>query len=44
MQYDCDFDINSPIGDNSPNAWLGDVLLVAIVFLALLGAFIWGTS
>jgi len=28
----------------SPNAWLGDVLLVAIVFLALLGAFIWGTA
>lgn len=28
----------------SPNAWLGDVLLGAIVFLALLGAFIWGTA
>lgn len=37
-------DIFSIIGDNSPNAWLGDVLLVAIVFLALLGAFIWGVS
>lgn len=36
--------LNSPIGDNSPNAWLGDVFLGAIVCLVLLGVFMWGTQ
>lgn len=37
-------DIFSIIGDNSPNAWLGNVFLGAIVCLVLLGVFMWGTQ